>query len=306
MRNRLMQAEPGEIPSSAPAAESTSPAEPSTPNSYFPDFGELVGESPEVSAASDPAPLPVEAPAAAGGTPEPAPVPAATPSDAPAAVVAPVPSPPPVAAPTEQVAQPAPVPTPQAPQEPVTFEKYRDGQMEKLTGLYALTDAEAESFSSNPKEALPKLAARLHFEVFTAMHNALQAVLPNTIQSVMTQQRASQENEEAFFKAWPALKEEKYAQSVLTAVRAIRTANPTLDRDNLIKQAGVMAMLANGLNPVSTVQQTQQVPPQPPAAPMRPAGVGASAPVVIPNAPTSGVNPDISAMVDAELRGEFY
>lgn len=269
------------------------------------DYAEPVAEEPSTEGA------PSANTDGESGTPTPAA--AADPQPTPPPTVAVTPTPPAVQAggapsPTEQptpasAAAPDSAPATEQQPEPVDFEKHRETVLPKLEELYKLTDEEAEAVRVAPETALPKLAARLHFEATTAAFNSVVAVLPNIIENVTKQQKLIQEQEEKFYSRWGALKDPKYEQTVLNSVRAYRTANPRASAQETIEHAGLMAMLALGLNPNPAPQQQAQPTPTPAMRPAVPAGAG------VPSSPFAGSSngpmDDIQALIAAEMAGQL-
>lgn len=188
--------------------------------------------------------------------------------------------------------------------EPVDFEKHRAAVLPKLEELYKLTDEEAEAARVSPETALPKLAARLHFEATTAAFNSVMGVLPNLVDTVLTQRKAIQESEDRFYSRWGDLKKPEYEATVLNSVRAYKAANPKAPLDEVIERAGLMAMLTLGLSPSQQQPPAAPTPPSPPMRPASPAGAGFSSQ---PFQPASSSEPqdDIQALIAAELAGQI-
>jgi hypothetical protein len=134
------------------------------------------------SGATDAQPQPVAPPTAAvPDLPAPAPVqqssatPPVNPEAAPSTPEQPTPA---------SAAAPEPQPAP-TPVEPVDFEKHRAEVLPKLETLYGLSETEAEELRIEPEKALPKLAARLHYEVTAAAFNAVMSSLPQFVERTM-------------------------------------------------------------------------------------------------------------------------
>lgn len=237
-----------------------------------------------------PAPATPAAPVAPA-VPEPAAAPQpVTPAVQPSAPVAPVT--PPVAAPVA-----APPVEPQAPVEPVQpvapqeTEAQRNERLTtervKLTGelerLYAIPEAELESYRESPETYLPKLAAKLHVEVLTAVANGIYAQMPALVQGVLQQQTQQKTYEEQFFTRWSKLNTPDLRPKVLEMVSRYRQMNPTASFETLREEVGAMAHVRYR---VPYEEQQPQAPaaapvttPVTPARPFVPAGAGgASAP----------------------------
>lgn len=288
---------PSAAPASAPASSASSsvptavPASGSsegTPVDDF-DFGALVDNSnaPDNGDGAPPpkaAAIPPSAPPAAPTPPVAATPPVATPPVAATPPVQPAGQPP---APASQT----PMATEGTPPEPFNVEKHRAEFLPKLESLYKMTDQEVADFQTNPGEALPKLAARLHYEVQLAAHQGVLQVLPHLINSVMSGHKEQQKHEDAFYGRWPELKEAvakdpKNEASIQEAIRSYKALNPKAPISDVIEKAGLLALISMGIPPRAAAAMVQApaatVAPATPMMPARPAGTGASAHVPIP------------------------
>lgn len=232
-----------------------------------------------VTAPPEPAPAaPAITPSAAPVVPPPAPAAPVPPSTEtpPAPVVPPVETPP---------AAPA---TPPAAEQPIDFAKHRAEFLPKLQELYTLTEEEATELRADPVAALPKMAARLHYEVQHAVSGWMMTVLPQAFEKMTTHNRMIQEQETAFYTAFPALKgKPEYDRVVVESLKAVRAVTPTLTPQEAITRAGIMASIQLGIPLPGTAPAAPVTPP--PAAPAtglpRPAGRGATGHVQVPVAP---------------------
>jgi len=266
------------------------------------DAPEANGKGEEVVAAAAEPAQPASSPAE--GTP-----PAPTPPVAPAEAVAQPPTPPtevPVQPPVPPV-QEAPVAAAPAVPE-LSFEQHREKFLPQLAKLYELPEAEVEELRVNPGVALPKMAARLHYEVQMATHQGILNVLPQIVEGMMKSQMKSTEYENQFFGAWPRLKEAvasnpKAHEAIVTSIQSFRQLNPKASTADIIARAGMLACMTLGL-PVETVAQAP-VAPVVPQVPARPPGIGATG--HIPAAtPGGGEEGDIIAELSAaHLRGDI-
>lgn len=157
--------------------------------------------------------------------------------------------------------------------------------MPELTKLYAFDpvrdQAAIEELRTNPEVALPKLAANLHYEVQLATYNSVMQAVPELIQQVMTRRDEVKVLETSFREMYPQLHTKpEYQQAAENSIRAIRTANPQMPMSDVLKSAGIMAMITLGLPlpgapaPVAPAAPVASVVRAPP--PGRPAGVGAA------------------------------
>lgn len=322
---RLMETPPGEgSPGAGPAAPAS--GEPAAgDDSLFSDLAvhEEVEPVPEPAPAT-PAEPPVSTPAAA--TPPAAPAPAA-PAPSPAAPAAPAaPAQPPgspaagggqqppasgAAAPSSGAPagdQPPAAPTPEQ------MQQHMDKMVPELAKLYAVDEADVEALRTEPEKVLPTLAGRLHYGIQMAVFQGVMSALPQMMEQYGQQQKAYQENENAFFEAFPDLKAKpEYAQTVLESIKAVRATAPNLSREDLIKRAGILACTTLGIVPGAAAAQPgtpaqpaapSAVPAQRPAGGARPPGVGATSHIPAPVAP--GEQPETSVLddlVEAHLQG---
>lgn len=280
------------------------------------DTVEVVAADPsEVAPPAAPA-APVSPPAAAVSPPAAPPAPApgspSPPAGAPAAASAVQPPGAPAAGgPSTPPASGEPA-APAAPAVPFDAAKHREEFLPKLAEHYKLDDADVEALRTDPGKVMPTLAARLHYDVQHAITAGLVQMLPQMIGTYFQQQKAAEENESAFFSAYPTLKEKpEYAQTVINSIAAVRHANPQITREELIKQAGIMASLSLGLPlPGATPAAPPAAAPVPAARPapgaLRPAGAGTSGHVPTPIAPgTPAAQTDLDGLIDAHLNGEI-
>lgn len=299
---------PSSSPSTAaPAASSTAPSTSggSAPDDAF-DFGAFVDahESGDDAAAVKPQ-TPTAAPVVAAPAAAPVVPPVVAPVVVPAAVTPP---------PTEpQVAQPvatAPPPASEAanaPPQQVNWEEHRKTFLPKLQEMYKMSDQEIQDFQTNPGEAIPKLAAELHYKVMMALHSSMMEMMPHAIASETKRTEASTKYEKAFYDKFPQLKaavdkDQKAEDTINQAIKAFRVANPKASMDDLIKNVGLLSMLSLGINPLEGMQQVapQVVPVVQAQIPGRPAGVAGSA-----HAPVRQHGAAPGEQTDAELYGDI-
>jgi hypothetical protein len=164
--------------------------------------------------------------------------------------------------------------TPEAPKEPPPdsgkqLADHRAKMIPELEKKYTFSDADKAAYLKDPTGYLAKAAAEMHYDVFMSMWQAFQAVLPQMLDQHQTRARSDQERENAFYTMWPKLKGKD--DQVKRSVILYRTTNPQASEDEIIKQSGLHAMLALGINP-----QEAATPPNGSGTtpPTRPAGVG--------------------------------
>lgn len=188
---------------------------------------------------------PVVAPAAVAPVVPPAVAPVVAP--VPAAVVPPV-------APVVPAPVVAPVPT--KTQEQVNQEaaarrqEFHANLVEVYTG--SLKDKGAQLLIE-PEKVLPELAAELHQQVLESAIHGIMSQVPMMVQNVLAMQRTTEQNEAAFFRAWPQLVEKRGdAMPLITRFAPIyRQANPTASLEDFIREVGSMTMVALRIDPNS-------------------------------------------------------
>lgn len=227
------------------------------------ESGEVLDEAaqaPSTPPKKDETPSKVETPPAAATPPTP---PAPTPP--PPAAAAPEPPKPPEPAPAPAPAAPEP-PKPQ-PTEAELAKKMQEDEAKfdaELSKLYALDEATADKFLTEPQVVVPSLAAKLHKEVLRAAVNGILAEVPRVIEAYHERREASARNEKAFFDAWPQLKDHR--NTVLSYLTVYRQSNPMADLQTTIRDVGAMASVALRI-PVPGTPAAAPTPPPPAPAP---------------------------------------
>lgn len=196
------------------------------------DFADL-----EVSA-----PKPAAAPTK---TAEPAATPAAS---TPAAPAAPAATPTPAAAP----AAAAPAAPGQAPAEPQVEKKFSevlgelsDKLIPELAKMYSVPPEMAKHFTADQLPVFNQLAGMLHMNVLRASAAMLENALPQMIAKHTQASTAEQSAQQAFFKAWPQLKQE-HVPTIAKFGKLWAQANPKGTLQDYIKDVGTMT--ASALN----------------------------------------------------------
>jgi hypothetical protein len=161
----------------------------------------------------------------------------------------------------------------------------------KLTGqleqMYAIPEAEVEAYRESPETYLPKMAAKLHVEVLTAVANGIYAQLPNLIRNFQQAERQQVTYEDKFFTRWSKLNTPDLRPKVLEMVGRYRSLNPTTPFETLMEEVGAMAHVRYRIPYEDTPAggaQPSAVPATPAKRPHVPAGVGGATP---PPAPAS-------------------
>lgn len=238
------------VPEAPPSSSSppSSSAEASTPETR-------TGSPTDGAQNASPAEPPKEA-----TTPAPAPVAAEPISQQP--VVTPEP---PIS--SQQQVPPAPVAaTPE--EQAATLEKVRAKVLPELEKHYALSEEDRAGIADEGlATVLPKHFAKLHFEIQAGVYSAMVEQMPGLVQAAMERERANRELDDKFYGTWPDLKG-KDQRVVGQAILAYKQLNPQADVDTVIQQAGALAMLSLGLDPIAARTKGQVTPPPPPAVPV--------------------------------------
>lgn len=201
------------------------------------------------------------------------------------------------AEPAQPVAEPAPAEPAQEPLTPEAIEaaytQYRDQIMPQLEQQYQLSQEQVDALNDNPAEVIPKIAAQIHYQAQIAAYTGIMSQLPQIVSSVLDRHTAIQEAQGRFYSRWPDLQKSEYADKVDSTLQAWRNANPNASGEEMIEKAGLMAMLALGLDPTPQAEPEQPTNGgQPPARPAAPAGAGA------PRTPEAGASNIWESMAD--------
>lgn len=173
--------------------------------------------------------------------------------------------------------QPAQVQTPeqaQAMQEEIGVA--RGKVLDTLSTMYALTEEESETLQLEPEKVLPRLAAQLHLNITEALQAGIESQLPQMMQQATIAEQTKEKSVNAFYDAWPDLKGDDKEATVLRVMKSYRSTNPTATTEQIIREGGVMAMMALQL-PIGAVgEQPAAVAPVRSDRPVQPAMPGAS------------------------------
>ena len=300
---------PAAEPAAAPAAPATT--EPETNVDFEALSKEFEADS--IDLPEEPGDSPAPVPAAPSAPSSPAPTAASTPPSSPSSTpAAPVPAAPAAAAPptqqpqAQQPAQPAPA-QPAADDGVLTPEKVENAYKQfeanllpQLEKSYELSPEQVQQLEENAPAFIPKLMAKMHYQVQIAAYTGIMSQVPRIIEQVLKHHRTVEEANTKFYNRWPMLKDEKYAQAVDQGLRAYRAANPGVTTADMIEKAGLMLMLSLGLDPTAVQQAQAQAAPITPPSPARPAGVGGAGPVARPGVDPTNV---FEAMAEEILQG---
>lgn len=202
--------------------------------------------------------------------------------------------------PAKEEASPEPVKVPTKEELTGMYDKFREESLPHLEKLYEMDEETATAFDENPREVLPKIAAKLHFDAMMSTYNAVTAAMPSLVGQVVKAMEISNSAEQAFYEAWPDLKQAS-PQVVETAVKSYRAANPTAKLDQVIQNAGRLAMINAGLDPTPK----PKVDPTPKAQPPRPAAPGGTNPTPPPRPKAPGSENVFAELTEAWDDNQF-
>lgn len=305
----------GDVPATVPAEAPKGPAssdvdwvEESTPDDGTPTPTPGATPTPEPKPTPTPAAVPTPTPAPTPTTPAPAPTPAA-PAVAPAAPVPATPATPATPAPSAPVPavaatpEPAPAPAP-APAAAPDLAALRAAEVSRLHGVYSsrITEEVARGLLVEPEKHLPAILANLQVDTMDAVITHMYSSLPALIQNMTQQSTAAATAEQEFYKAWPALNnpaQPTYKQVVENAIRGYRQLNPKASREEIVRAAGLQAMITLRL-PLPA----ELFAPQPPAQPAAPASFAHAAPSASAPAPQVPGTPNAFQLLNEEFDRE--
>lgn len=176
------------------------------------------------------------------------------------------------AKPTEEEVKPKEGEEEQQPDKQATDEQIKEAEkqyIDQLEKLYAFDEATATQLSTEPEKVLPKLAAKLHVDVYKTVYAQLAQMVPEMIRNVSAMDARENSAKEKFFGAWPELKQ--YEKQVIEAGMMFRKLNPNANADEAVQAIGKLVVDSLGLKiERGQQQQSQEEKPQP----FSPAGTG--------------------------------
>jgi len=185
--------------------------------------------------------------------------------------------------------EPAQPPAPQQTPEEIVAAQQANRQkfVEQLTQAYAIPEDAIEELRDSPEVAMPKLAAKLHADIFDSLFHGLTQQLPQLVDALITGRTTRNAEEERFFSKWSKLGTPELRPKALEKVRQYRQLNPTMPLEQFQHEAGMWAHMAlqiplevpstpgNGSGqPVPAAPVPQQ---QPRQQPFQPAGASSAA-----------------------------
>ena len=182
--------------------------------------------------------------------------------------------------------QEEPVQVTEAEQQARDLEQY-NSDVSNLTQFYTLNEDERAQLESDPAEALPVLAAKMHYQVVNAVTQGIMQTLPQVIGNYSQQQKQNDTYQQQFFDKWSQLSPEKHMQDVMRIGQVYRSQNPQATFDQFINDVGSQIVVMHGLQNVQP-QAQQAAPQQQMLPPDQPGGV--STPAASQQAPVSASN----------------
>jgi hypothetical protein len=133
------------------------------------------------------------------------------------------------------------------------------------------TDEDVQEFAENPRVALSKMGARLHFDIAQNTLGMISSQLPQMMAGLIQAHQVQASSEDEFFNSYPDLKPHKAA--IAPIAQAYRHLNPSMPKEQFVQGLVALSRMQLGLQPqqqaAQPVQQQQQ--PVKPQA-FRPAG----------------------------------
>lgn len=189
----------------------------------------------------------------------------------------PVVTPEPTPEPEVVVEEPEPIKVPTREELEGMYVEHRAKTLPQLETLFTLSEEEAAALDERPSQVVPKLAAQMQYDAMLSSYNAVMAALPTVIQTYLAANKKADAAQVQFYDAWPDLDQPDRAPAVSAAIHAYRAANPKAALKDIVKNAGVMAMINLGLDPMvkgATAKPAPVVVPVvTPAVPVAPGGV---------------------------------
>lgn len=175
--------------------------------------------------------------------------------------------------------EPEPVKVPTKEEIEGMYAEHREKLLPELEKVFTLSDEEAAALDEQPSTVLPKLAAQMQYDVMLSTYNAVVAALPNMMQTFNQANDLATKARNQFIDAWPELDNPKAEPVSMAAVQAYRAANPRANLEEVIQNAGVMAMINLGLDPMRKKKEETKPTAAPRQTPPKPVAPTGAAPV---------------------------
>lgn len=167
-----------------------------------------------------------------------------------------------------------------------------------LETFYEIPEDQRNDLLVNPEKALPKLAAKMHAQVFKDATQAslrlVAAAIPGFIKMHMEGGTRETEAKTEFFTRYPTLNKPEYFDKILAAGRTFKQLRPDADPDETMENMALFASKALRIDHVPYVPSQTQKPQQ---KQPKPAGAGGGSSQSVAKPKGNGDNP-WSEMVD--------
>jgi hypothetical protein len=183
------------------------------------------------------------------------------------------------------------------------YQEHRTNTLPTLEALFQLSDEDAAALDEQPSKMIPKLAGQMMYDTMLSTYNAVLAAMPSVVNRLIQASGDADKASSQFYDEWPDLNNAKSRPAVSAAIKAFKSANPRAELPEVIKQAGVMAMINMGLDPTKARVETPVAVRTTPVAPARPAAPGGAPPT--PPAPRKEEDGNIFAEL-AQLHDEEF
>jgi len=254
-------ASPSSAPTSAPSSEpapSSDPIDESADDFSGLEFaGDTIGDDgppPSSPSAGDPAPS--------------SPVPNEPPKQvAPPAPLQPDVKPAEAAPPAQQTPAATPPENPQNPQAEASVDAWSEfeknaGQLQEqfVKQYYALSDEDVAQLEAEPATALPKMAAKIHYNILKQTAQMISGMLPHAFQHMTNVSEQARAATTKFQEQWPQIDVVKFGSEIEQTANVIRQLNPKATQEEVISMVGATISARHKL----------VAPANPPAAPGTP------------------------------------
>ena len=184
------------------------------------------------------------------------------------------------------------------------YQKHREDTLPTLEQLFVLTEEEAAALDEQPSKAIPKLAGKMMYDTMLSTYNAVLAAMPSVVNRLISASSDATKAEDKFFGEWPDLAGQDNAQAVSAAIKSYRSSNPRADLETVIKNAGVLAMINLGKDPMAVKTETAKSKVKPRVKPAKPAAPRGSTQQTAPPRPGSqeaNIFDELATLHDEEL-----
>lgn len=151
------------------------------------------------------------------------------------------------------------------------YKEHREKTLPTLEGMFQLSDEEAAALDEQPSKMIPKLAGQMMYDTMMSTYNAVLTAMPSVVGKLIDASNKAKEAESVFYGQWPDLNKPEAAPVVQAAVTAYRSANPRAKLEDVVKNAGVMAMIQLGLDPMAKREAPASTKPAVKTVPAKPA-----------------------------------